>query len=81
MCFHRAALDAGCKDFGAPGPHRHLDDPDAFVRFRLNPAAVFPAAVRLGCPIFRPSITLPATVKVRGDEAELASRERPLGTS
>jgi hypothetical protein len=37
--------------------------------------------VRLGCHIFRASITLPATVKVQCDDAELASRERQLGTS
>jgi hypothetical protein len=47
----------------------------------INTAAGLPAAVRLGCPIFRPSITLPATVKVQCDDAELASRERQLGTS
>jgi hypothetical protein len=34
--FHRAALDAGCKDYSAPGLRPHLDDPDAFVWFRLN---------------------------------------------
>ena len=49
-----------------------------------KPTSIRPLGFLLPCAWvapFSPSITLPATVKVQCDDAELASRERQLGTS